>query len=62
MDSPKYPNPHEIEGHSQAHRDAFDDLIKRIGKAIGKQPQPEPKRTPFGGRTHRAHPRIRWGR
>lgn len=59
---PKPTNPHEIEGHTQAHREAFDHLMNRIGKALQRHPERDDSRTPFAGRTHRAYTRFSWDR
>lgn len=62
MDAPRTVDPHAIEGHTQAHRDAIDALIDRIGKAVQKQPEPERPEPGIGSRTHRSYPDLRWGR
>ncbi len=58
-------NPHAIEGHSQAHAEAFDSLMERIGKACQQQKPAQQQERPqpgFGSQTHRAYPEFRFGR
>lgn len=56
MDKDKPANPHAIESHSQAHKEAFDALVDRIAKAVRRQRQHEGMKKPFASKTHTAYP------
>jgi hypothetical protein len=55
-------DPHNVEAHTQAHRDAIDSLMDRIAKACQKQPEAKTPEPGIGSRTHKHYPDLRWGR
>lgn len=62
METPTSVDPHAIEGHTKAHKEAFDALLERIGKGLRKQPDPMPKPEPsIGSDRHRIYPGYGWG-
>lgn len=59
MDLKTPADPHAVEAHSEAHRQAFNSMIERIGKAFEKSKEQE-KKPPIGGKVHRIYPQIQW--
>lgn len=62
MEAPRYSSytdPHNCEGITKAHSEAFNSLLERLDKATQHVNQQPPQQgQAFGSRTHRMYPSL----